>query len=559
MTKISNISEIQDANGDWTKEGNFVIPASDNSSAVCYHIFKDENGKLYQHNHEDSGYETKDVDGDNKGYDADLGKYLLEDRQCYYIPFNQLFTGYGWGSSPVHAADTYENIDVRITDNNSNLKSQIKFESTGVTGVGENDVVYIGDLFKAATGVDISTTTVQVFVSPVGDGSTVAAVSDSNTDWTKGTLTFSGTGSAKVVITDYFYCLDTVLNITVGGQVTAIDKFEVKNSSAVAGSTVTLDELFSAKADVVIENVSVVVNGGTYTHNEDDWTQGTITFSEVGTATVTISATGSTETINNVTVTEIDAFTTVFENTDKYLYRVGNLNSITLSWLFKQLESATINGDVTVTAVSKHSGETVLTATFAKGSWLNGTIDFADDFTGVVAVTVDALGANPYTLNLEVVDAVNATSATSATENNVVLLNDIGSGFTVSGRYTVFGNGFTLNYTGNGQYLNNGLAQGIVTVADNGRLDNLRIVASIYPSAFMYYGSTVMGDYVQQSTNPTDVEGEKTRYYYQLSAVAASGSATISNCYIYGARNNIYVSTGNVTIEDSVLVNILSP
>jgi hypothetical protein len=155
-------------------------------------------------------------------------------------------------------------------------------------------------------------------------------------------------------------------------------------------------------------------------------------------------------------------------------------------------------------------------------------------------------------LYLEVVDATNVTGLSGTISGNVVLLNDCGlSSLTVSGRNTVFGNGFTATYTGNGQYLNNGLKQGVVNVSENGTLDNLRIVAPIYPKAYMYYGSAVLGDYVQGG--PSSTEGGKTRYHYQLSAVAASGNATISNCYIYGGRNNIFVNTGNVTIKDSIL------
>ena len=72
----------------------------------------------------------------------------------------------------------------------------------------------------------------------------------------------------------------------------------------------------------------------------------------------------------------------------------------------------------------------------------------------------------------------------------------------------------------------------------------------------MYYGSTLLGDYVQSaSSSEKEIEGDKTRYFYQLSAIAAYGNSTISNCYVYGGRTNIYVNTGNVTITDTITEN----
>ena len=180
-----------------------------------------------------------------------------------------------------------------------------------------------------------------------------------------------------------------------------------------------------------------------------------------------------------------------------------------------------------------------------RANWATQTVQFIG--TGIIKVTIsDDNFSTPVTQYLEVVDATNVTGFSGTISGNVVLLNDCGlSSLTISGRNTVYGNGFTATYTGNGQYLNNGLKQGVITVSENGTLDNLRIKASIYPSAYLYYSEAQNG--------PKDVEGTKDRYHYQLSAVAASGNATISNCYIYGGRTNIYIGDGNVTVKDSVL------
>ena len=251
-----------------------------------------------------------------------------------------------------------------------------------------------------------------------------------------------------------------------------------------------------------------------------------------------------------VTALPVEKFDLVFTNTDKYLYRVGNAqdSTVKLSSLFKAVEGLPIGTvEITIEAVGGTGASGIYTP---NATWTNGTIQF--NGTGVVRVTItDNNYCTPTELYLEVVDAVNATTATNATSGNVVLLNDIGSGFTVSGRYTVYGNGFTLNYTGNGQYLNNGLKQGVVTVSENGTLDNLRINATIYPKAYLYYGTNNFGEAVQDG--PYSKEGDKTRYHYQLSAVVAKDNATISNCYIYGGRNNIFINTGDVTVKDTVL------
>ena len=255
--------------------------------------------------------------------------------------------------------------------------------------------------------------------------------------------------------------------------------------------------------------------------------------------------------VTNLDITEGDQEDSdtkfVSKFTGDFLYRVGNQNAVSVGSLFAAKDGATINHSGVVVSIDKVDENTNVSGTFTANTtdWTKGTILFSG--TGVVKVTIqDYNFCTPTVLYLEVVDAVNATSATDATANNVVLLNDCGlSSLTVSGRYTFYGNGFTCTYTGNGQYLNNGLKQGIINVSENGTLDNLRIVASIYPSSYMYYEEVKKG--------PNSTEGEKVRYHYQLSAVAASGNATISNCYIYGGRNNIYVNTDNVTIKDSIL------
>ena len=351
----------------------------------------------------------------------------------------------------------------------------------------------------------------------------------------------------------------TNMDITQGDYEKSVEKFEGKVETLTTDRIYDVGEIFSYLENCGVKVIDGAVNV-TITNLDENgnviatfdrgekWNEGTISFENTGNIAITIQdyyfCEATTITVDVVGREPEVKFETKF--TGDFLYRVGNQNAVKLDSLFKAVADITGNVTASIETVTGASGTYTSNAT-----WTNGTIQFSG--TGVVKVTItDNDYCTPTVLYLEVVDAKNVTSAESATANNVVLLNDCGlSSLTVSGRYAFYGNGFTATYTGNGQYLNNGLRQGVVTVSENGTLDNLRIEASIYPSAYLYYGQTSLGEYVQGG--PSSVEGDKTRYHYQLSAVAASGNATIQNCYIYGGRNNIFVNTGDVTIKDTVL------
>ena len=410
LTTISSLSEIQDESGNWDTEGNFVIPNADNTAAECYHIFKNSEGKLYQHFHdvEDETnpniYETFDLNGDGELND------LKEDRQCYFMPFNQVFNGLGYGVKPTYEFEGITEVKdgtVKAAEKFDALLEQNSYIAVGATKA-------ISELFAPKDGINISEATVHVFVSPVGEESTVEATYACVTDgyMNNASVTFTGEGAAKITITDYYFCTPTVLYVTIGEQAQE--------------SVVKFDKLFDKD----------------------------------------------------------------------FLYRVGNQNTVSVGKIFSAMDGASIDSaSVSVTIESVTTGVSGSYNPDAT-TWTNGTIKFTG--TGIVKVTItDNDNCTPTVLYLEVVDATNVTGATSATSGNVVLLNDCDvSSLTVSGRYTFYGNGFTVTYSGNGQYLNNGLKQGVITVSENGTLDNLRIQASIYPRAYMYYGTTQLGDYV---------------------------------------------------------------
>ena len=226
----------------------------------------------------------------------------------------------------------------------------------------------------------------------------------------------------------------------------------------------------------------------------------------------------------------------VFPNTDKYLYRVGNQNEVSLDKLY-----------------DGYSGDTCFTIDTlcgnADGTISNGKVSFSG--TGVVKMSAD----DSVDLYLEVIDAYNATSAVNATDNNVCLLCDITTGnnsINVSNSYSFYGNGFKITNGEDGRALNTGgLNSGFIQITSGGTLDNVILDCKVFPKAYLY-ATSGWDYYVTESGNLVETNGEKKYYAYQYSAVAISGDSTISNCYIKGARNNILVNSGNVTIKNTV-------
>ena len=274
-----------------------------------------------------------------------------------------------------------------------------------------------------------------------------------------------------------------------------------------------------------------------FKRDAENWENGTLTLDGTGEVQITIQDYYfCTPTTINVTITDRqpeEKFDIVMNNGD-FLHRVGNSGTVALDKLFKAKDGVSV-GTVSVNVEA-------VNGTSASGTYSNNAIQFSG--TGVVKVTItDNDYCTPTTLTLEVVDATNVTGLSGAITSNVVLLNDCGlSSLTISGRNAVYGNGFTATYTGTGRYLNNGINRGVVMVQDNGVIDNLRIVASVYPRAYLYHEEAKKG--------PSDGNN---RFDYQLSAVGAFGNARIQNCYISGGRTNIYIGNGNVTVQDSVL------
>ena len=403
--------------------------------------------KCQNHNHEEHGYET--VNGNN---------VLVEDKQAVYLPYRQLFGGYGWGVDGVDLGE-YEGIDVEdITTSVKKFKESKELKDTYETGTQ----ITIGTLFEGIEDVSkhINTSNVQVFISPVGKTSTAGGTYEkaSSENWEEGTLTFSGLGEATISITDYYFCETTTIKVTI-------------------------------------------------TERKD-----------------------------------VEKFASKFTN--GYTYRVGNANTVSLNSLFEMADEATIEKGSVYVTISNIKGSANGTYT-SNADWTKGTIQFTG--TGIVTVTItDNDYCIPTTLELEVVDAVNATSATSATKNNVVLLQDVGlHTIEVSSGYTLYGNGFKMTATSDVMY--DAMNAGFV-VLKNGTLDNVQVVCPNFSHTVVYKSNiTESANTAKPDDASNDARGNV------RSAVMADGNSKIVNSYVHGGRAAIFLRSGNLLVEGSTI------
>ena len=198
--------------------------ASSTENATCYHFV---DGK--QWNHEDAGKET--VDGK---------EVLKENNQHIYLPFNQLFTGYGWGVKhiPVYNGEDYAFDGITILDRevaDSVTKFSSKFKGDFLYRVGNRNTVSLDSLFEAISGTKINRSGVYVTIDKVDENTNVSGTFTASTsDWTKGTIQFTGTGVVKLTIQDYDYCTPTTLELEV------VDAMNVTTATSATKNNVVL-------------------------------------------------------------------------------------------------------------------------------------------------------------------------------------------------------------------------------------------------------------------------------------------------------------------------------
>lgn len=189
-------------------------------------------------------------------------EYHAEDDGCHVdgdghdvlIVFNQL---YGGGQGCYGGNAHIDNGVTVIGQNGNPVVAAPKF--TCADSIYAGATVKLGELFQAIDGVDIQDAYVYAFVSPVNAEDSVrgtTAEPKANTNWQDLTITFSGTGLAKVTISDYYYCQPTTLIVNVkDGQVT--------------GTTATIDFSTADQRVSLDSNSQVWSNGGlTVTNNK---------------------------------------------------------------------------------------------------------------------------------------------------------------------------------------------------------------------------------------------------------------------------------------------------
>ncbi|MBQ7097491.1 MAG: hypothetical protein IJN96_05380 [Clostridia bacterium] len=237
--------------------------------------------------------------------------------------------------------------------------------------------------------------------------------------------------------------------------------------------------------------------------------------------------------LNLTSFDEANKFKVKFDNTDKYLYRVGNANDVALSSLFETVDGADV-GNVSVVINSLDANTDVAgTYTANASNWGLGTIKFSG--TGPVEVTIDDDGyANALSLKLEVVDATNFTSYSSKmAETNSVFLNDIkmssGGSIMLDGK-SLYGNGFTFDVT-DGAYASSGYITGNYVIRlDNSILDNVKVEGAVYTE----YGATRLDA-------------------YNRATVLVCKDSVIANSYISNCAAPVRVNGGNLEIANSTL------
>ena len=243
--------------------------------------------------------------------------------------------------------------------------------------------------------------------------------------------------------------------------------------------------------------------------------------------------------------TQLNTFTHSdnFSNT-KYIYRVGNSNTVTLGAIFKLETSRNV-----IAASAPDPNNVIITVTPDSGSnvgsnpaytkdtsdWKQSTLKFTG--TGPITITIkDGENGIPYTMDLEIVAAQNVTAYSGLSgSTNYVLLNDIemsSNGTWALSNGTLYGNGFTFDVTA-GKYGNgsNGYeSTNYVIALSNAKLDNVKIIGAVYPD----FGATRTDD-------------------YNFPCVLVNGgNCTIANSYISNCASPVRVRGGaNLTFENT--------
>ena len=216
---------------------NYVVVNDEHATenATCYHFV---DGAVWSH--ADAGTET--VNG---------VEIAVEDHAHIYLPFKQLFTGYGWGVTS-RWLEAFDGIGVTERDSKDLID---KFEKNKALDgdflyrVGNGNAFPIGNLFQAIDENLIVDSGVHVSVDSLIEGVKFNTTFTNNEkDWTQSTLHITGgTGPALLTIQDYNNC----------------NEFTIKVEVVDAENVVSYGDLKDGQNSVFLNNITMS-SGGTY-------------------------------------------------------------------------------------------------------------------------------------------------------------------------------------------------------------------------------------------------------------------------------------------------------
>lgn len=240
---------------------------------------------------------------------------------------------------------------------------------------------------------------------------------------------------------------------------------------------------------------------------------------------------------------------------NNYVYKVGNLNEVTLDTFFSLQNGSNIdNKKVLLTIYDENhnqlSSSTSVSATYSKemssNEWKSKTIKFKGTGRVVLALGTSSKRTE---LTLDVIDATNAknyedvksVSSQNKIQTNLVLLDDITiTNDIVENQYKLllfssknfYGNGFTIHAENFVSPSNNQNTKGIIALSGNANMDRVILRGPIYPEIDYY--------------------GDKDWTYF-ISGLLVSGNAKVTNSYVSGGREAVRMDSGDVVFENSII------
>ena len=210
------------------------------------------------------------------------GCHVAGDGHDVVIVFNQLYGG-GQGC---YGGNTHVEQELGITvigQNGNAVVPTTKFQATGVDSVLTGTTITLGELFKAVNGATIQDAYVYGFASPDDANASVrgtTATPYAGCNWQDLTIKFTGTGLAKVTISDYYYCQPTTIYVNVVEEPSAkigdVEYASLQHAliNAEDGQTVTLltnvspaqyQDIFTPNNGEIERSITLDLNGNTIT------------------------------------------------------------------------------------------------------------------------------------------------------------------------------------------------------------------------------------------------------------------------------------------------------